>query len=145
VPPKASRRAAALRAEIAQHDERYYNEDAPTISDADYDALFRELVALETEHPELRTPDSPTQRVGGARAAEFAPVTHRVPMLSIRTETQTTVAGAADFDARIRRDLKLADDAPPVAYTAELKFDGLAMSLRYEKGALTVAATPRRR
>jgi len=141
VPPKASRRAAALRAEIAQHDERYYNEDAPTISDADYDALFRELVALETEHPELRTPDSPTQRVGGARAAEFAPVTHRVPMLSIRTETQTTVAGAADFDARIRRDLKLADDAPPVAYTAELKFDGLAMSLRYEKGALTVAAT----
>jgi DNA ligase (NAD+) len=136
-----ARRAAALRTEIREHDRRYYEEDAPTISDAEYDALFRELVALETEHPELRTPDSPTQRVGGARAAEFAPVRHRVPMLSIRTETDTTVAGAAEFDARIRRELKLAPDAPPVAYMAELKFDGIAMSLRYENGRLAVAAT----
>jgi DNA ligase (NAD+) len=79
--------------------------------------------------------------VGGGRAAEFAPVRHRVPMLSIRTETDTTVGGAADFDARMRRELKLAPDAPPIAYMAELKFDGLAMSLRYEAGVLTVAAT----
>jgi DNA ligase (NAD+) len=137
----ASRRVAALRAEILQHNERYYNEDAPTISDAEYDALFRELASLEEAYPAMRTPDSPTQRVGGTRAAEFAPVTHRVPMLSIRTESETTAAGAAEFDARIRRELKLASDAPPVAYTAELKFDGLAVSLRYERGALAVAAT----
>jgi DNA ligase (NAD+) len=140
-PAAVARRAAALRAAIAEHDERYYVEDAPTITDAEYDRLFRELTSIEAEHPELRTPDSPTQRVGGARAAEFAPVRHRVPMLSIRTETDTTVDGATDFDARMRRELKLAPDAPPVEYMAELKFDGIAMSLRYEGGALAVAAT----
>ncbi len=141
IPAAAARRAAALRTEIAAHNRRYYEEDAPTVSDAEYDALFRELEALEAEYPSLVTPESPTQRVGGGRAAEFAPVAHRVPMLSIRTETDTTVGGAREFDARIRRDLKLADTAPPVAYMAELKFDGLAVSLRYERGALTVAAT----
>ncbi len=141
VPAAASRRAAQLRAEIAQHDRRYYEQDAPTISDAEYDALFRELQALEVAHPSLRTAHSPTQRVGGARASEFAPVVHRVPMLSIRTETDTTAGAAAEFDARIRRDLGLPADAPPVAYMAELKFDGLAISLRYERGALVVAAT----
>ena len=141
VPAAAARRAAALRAEIAAHNRRYYDEDAPTVSDAEYDALFRELEALEAEHPSLVTPESPTQRVGGGRAAEFTPVAHRVAMLSIRTETDTTVGGARAFDARIRRDLKLADTAPPVAYMAELKFDGLAVSLRYERGTLTVAAT----
>jgi DNA ligase (NAD+) len=140
-PATIARRAAALRKQIAEADERYYVEDAPTISDAEYDALFRELQGIEAEHPALRTPDSPTQRVAGARAAEFAPVAHRVPMLSIRTETDTTVDGAAEFDARMRRELKLAPDAPPIAYMAELKFDGLAMSLRYERGALAVAAT----
>ena len=119
----------------------YYEQDAPTVSDAEYDALFRELQALETQYPQLVTADSPTQRVGGAPAAAFAAVTHRVPMLSIRTETETTVAGAAEFDARIRRELKLPADAPPIAYMAELKFDGLAVSLRYEQGELTVAAT----
>ncbi len=87
------------------------------------------------------TADSPTQRVSGARAAEFAPVVHRVPMLSIRTETDTTESGATQFDARMRRELALADDAPPIAYMAELKFDGLAISLRYERGVLAVAAT----
>ncbi|MEO8507611.1 MAG: NAD-dependent DNA ligase LigA [Betaproteobacteria bacterium] len=135
------RRAAALRKEIAEHNRRYYEDDAPTVSDAEYDALYRELQALEAEFPSLLTPESPTQRVGGARAAAFAPVAHRVPMLSIRTETDTTTAGAAEFDARIRRDLKLPDDAPPVAYMAELKFDGLAINLRYEHGALAIAAT----
>jgi DNA ligase (NAD+) len=140
-PDAAMRRAAELRASIRENNERYYVDDAPTITDAEYDALFRELVALEQEHPDLRTSDSPTQRVGGARAIEFAPVRHRVPMLSIRTETDTTVNGARDFDVRMRRELKLAPDAPPIEYMAELKFDGLAMSLRYERGVLAVAAT----
>ncbi len=141
VPAATMRRAEELRETLAAHDHAYYVLDVPTIGDAEYDVLFRELQALEREHPALRTADSPTQRVGGARAAEFAPVAHRVPMLSIRTETDTTANGAAEFDARIRRDLKLAADAPPVAYMAELKFDGLAVSLRYENGTLVVAAT----
>ncbi len=141
VPAAASARAAALRDEIAGHDHRYYVLDAPTVSDAEYDALFRELVDLESRYPTLVTPESPTQRVAGSAAAAFAPVPHRVPMLSIRTETNTTVEGAAEFDARIRRELKLAADVPPVEYMAELKFDGLAMSLRYERGVLIVAAT----
>ena len=130
-----------MRREIRAHDRRYYEEDAPTVSDTEYDALFRELQSIESQFPALVTADSPTQRVGGTRVAEFAPVAHRVPMLSIRTETDTTESGATEFDARIRRELKLADDAPPVAYMAELKFDGLAVSLRYEHGALKVAAT----
>ena len=136
-----SRRAAALREAIRLHDRSYYVLDQPTISDAEYDALFRELQALEREHPALVTPDSPTQRVGGAARAEFGQVRHAVPMLSIRTETNTTAAGAEVFDARIRKDLGLAPDAPPVEYIAELKFDGLAISLRYERSLLTVAAT----
>ncbi|MBU6485062.1 MAG: NAD-dependent DNA ligase LigA [Betaproteobacteria bacterium] len=137
----AAQRAAALRDAIRIHDRNYYVLDQPTISDAEYDALFRELQSLEREHPALVTPDSPTQRVGGAPRSEFAQVRHAVPMLSIRTETNTTAAGAELFDARIRRDLELPPDAPPVEYMAELKFDGLAISLRYEKGTLTVAAT----
>src|SRR5574337_397276 len=136
-----ARRAAELRQELREHDYRYYVLDQPTVSDAEYDRLFRELEALEREHPELVTADSPTQRVGGSASAEFAPVRHRVPMLSIRTETDTTAGAARTFDARIRRDLGLSADAPPVEYIAELKFDGLAISLRYEAGRLTVAAT----
>jgi DNA ligase (NAD+) len=103
--------------------------------------MFRELQALEAEHPSLVTPESPTQRVGGKPAAEFAPVRHAVPMLSIRSETITGPAGAEQFDARVRRELKLAADAAPVEYMAELKFDGLAISLRYVEGRLAVAAT----
>jgi DNA ligase (NAD+) len=141
LPAAAVRRAATLRTEIAEHNRRYYEEDAPTISDAEYDALYRELEALEAQFPSLVTPDSPTQRVGGGRVAQFAPVRHRIPMLSIRTETDTTINGAYEFDARIRRELALGPDDPPVEYMAELKFDGLATSLRYEKGVLTVAAT----
>ena len=139
--PSAAKRAAELRKVIATHDHNYYVLDSPKISDAEYDAIFRELQALEAQHPALVTPDSPTQRVGGAPAAELAPVRHAVPMLSIRTETDTTPAGATQFDARIRRDLGLAAAAPPVEYMAELKFDGLAINLRYEKGHLAVAAT----
>ena len=141
VPTAIAARAAALRREIAEHDHRYYVLDAPEISDVEYDALFRELQALEAQYPTLVTPESPTQRVGGAPAEAFEPVRHRVPMLSIRTETDTTVGAAAKFDARIRRDLGLAPEAPPVDYMAELKFDGLAINLRYENGALVTAAT----
>ena len=141
VPASVAKRVAALRAAIETHNRNYYVLDQPTISDAEYDALYRELEALEREHPSLVSADSPTRRVGGAPLAAFASVAHRVPMLSIRTETNTTPEGAAQFDARIRRDLGLAPDAPPVEYNAELKFDGLAISLRYEDGRLTVAAT----
>jgi len=137
----ATGRAAALRAQIARHDRLYYELDAPEIPDAEYDRLFRELQALETEHPALRTPDSPTQRVGGKPLPAFAPVRHVVPMLSIRTETDTESTGALNFDARVRRELKLDDAQPPVEYAAELKFDGLAINLRYERGVLVLAAT----
>jgi DNA ligase (NAD+) len=131
----------ALREAIRAHDHAYYVLDAPTISDAEYDALYRELAELEARHPELVTQDSPTQRVGGQAASAFASVRHNVPMLSIRSETDTTEGAAVEFDARIRKALRLAEDAPPVEYVAELKFDGLAVSLRYEHGVLAVAAT----
>ena len=137
----AASRMAWLRAELARHDRAYYVLDAPLIPDADYDALFRELQALEREHPELRTPDSPTQRVGGAPQPEFAAVRHKVPMLSIQTETDTTPAGAQAFDIRVRNKLGLGPDDPPVHYATELKFDGLAINLRYEHGVLVQAAT----
>ena len=134
-------RLSALRAEIERHNRLYYVEDAPEITDTEYDRLFRELQALEAAHPELVTPDSPTQRVGGAPAKDLAPVRHEMPMLSIRTETDTEDTGAANFDARIRRELGLDANDPPVEYAAELKLDGLAISLRYEKGTLVRAAT----
>ena len=134
-------RAAMLRDELQHHAHRYYVLDAPEIPDADYDTLFQELQAIEAAHPELLTPDSPTQRVIGAVLDGLTPVRHRVPMLSIHTETDTTPAGAEKFDARVRKALALADDAPPLAYHAELKFDGLAINLRYEHGELVQAAT----
>ncbi len=134
-------RAAELRAALNRAAHQYYTLDAPELPDAEYDRLFRELQALEEAHPALRTPDSPTQRVGGRVLDGFASVRHAVPMLSIRTETDTTLAGAQAFDARVRRELKLADDAPAIDYVAEPKFDGLAMSLRYEHGVLVQAAT----
>ena len=136
-----SRRAAELRALLQRAAHQYYTLDAPELPDAEYDRLFQQLQAIEAAHPELRTPDSPTQRVGGAILDSLASVRHAVPMLSIRTETDTTAAGAEAFDARVRRELKLAPDAPPVVYVAEPKFDGLAMSLRYEDGVLVQAAT----
>lgn len=134
-------RAAALRAQLHRHAHLYYTLDAPEIPDAEYDRLFRELQALEAAHPELLTPDSPTQRVGGTVLKELTPVRHAVPMLSIRTETDTEASGAVAFDARVRRELGLAEGDAPVEYVAELKFDGLAMSLRYEHGVLVRAAT----
>ncbi len=138
---RASKRATELRAELAAHAHRYYVLDEPSIPDAEYDKLFQELQAIEAEHPDLVTPDSPTQRVIGAVLDGLDPVRHVVPMLSIYTETDTTPAGAEKFDARVRKALALPDDAPQLDYIAELKFDGLAINLRYEEGVLTQAAT----
>ncbi|MFG6448290.1 NAD-dependent DNA ligase LigA [Roseateles sp. BYS180W] len=137
----ARQRAQALREALHHHAHRYYVLDAPEITDAQYDQLFQELQALEAAHPVLRTPDSPTQRVLGAVLDGFAPVRHAVPMLSIRTETDTTAGGAQAFDARIRRELELGEGAEDVQYSTELKFDGLAINLRYEFGRLVQAAT----
>ncbi|MET0348985.1 MAG: NAD-dependent DNA ligase LigA [Rhizobacter sp.] len=134
-------RAAALRDELREHAHRYYVLDEPSIPDAEYDRLFQALQALEAEHPELLTPDSPTQRVIGQVLDGFTPVRHTVPMLSIRTETDTEATGALAFDARVRKELGLAPEAPSVEYAAELKFDGLAINLRYESGVLVQAAT----
>ncbi|MDO8419353.1 MAG: NAD-dependent DNA ligase LigA, partial [Rubrivivax sp.] len=141
LPSDPAVRAAELRALLQHHAHCYYVLDVPEIPDAEYDRLFRELQAIEASHPELLTPDSPTQRVLGQVLAGFAPVRHRVPMLSIRTETDITAAGAEAFDLRVRRELALAADAPPVEYATELKFDGLAINLRYEGGVLVLAAT----
>jgi DNA ligase (NAD+) len=138
---KPDARAAELRALLQHHAYRYYVLDQPEIPDADYDRYFQELQAIEAAHPELLTPDSPTQRVIGQVLDGLAPVRHAVAMLSIRTETDTTAAGAQAFDARIRRELGLADDAPLIEYNAELKFDGLAINLRYEDGLLVQATT----
>ena len=140
-PIAAASRAAELREQIERHNHRYYVLDDPEIPDAEYDRLFRELQALEAEHPELRRADSPTQRVGGKALDGFVPVRHRMPMLSIRTETDVGPGGARAFDVKVRRELGLGDDPTPVEYACELKFDGLAVSLRYEDGALVQAAT----
>ena len=141
LPPEAEREAAALRQQLRHLAHQYYVLDQPTLPDAEYDMLFQRLQALEAEHPTLRTPDSPTQRVGGQVLDGFTKVRHRVPMLSIRTETDITAGGAVAFDGRVRRELGLAEDAPPIDYVCELKFDGLALSLRYEHGVLVQAAT----
>lgn len=141
VPPALTARLQELRQLITHHARRYYELDEPEIPDAEYDALFRELQDLESRHPELLTADSPTQRVLGRPLDGFVPVGHAVPMLSIRTETDTTDAGAREFDARVRRELGLSPEDPPVRYSCELKFDGLAINLRYEQGVLVQAAT----
>ncbi len=137
----AAEHAAWLRATLAHHAHRYYVLDAPTLPDAEYDRLFQALQAIEAEHPELRTADSPTQRVIGQVLDGLAPVRHAVPMLSIETETDTSAQGAIAFDERVRSALKLTEADPPVRYAAELKFDGLAINLRYEAGVLVQAAT----
>ncbi|MEO8297702.1 MAG: NAD-dependent DNA ligase LigA [Burkholderiales bacterium] len=141
--PAASpaQRAAQLRQTLHHHAHRYYVLDAPEIPDAEYDRLFNELQALEQQYPALLTPDSPTQRVLGAVLTGLRPVRHAVPMLSIKTETDTTPAGALKFDTSVRNALKLTEAEPPLAYAAELKFDGLAINLRYEAGVLVQAAT----
>src|SRR5512134_2724255 len=137
----AIERVRHLREQIARADYEYYVLAAPTLPDAEYDRLFRELQALEAAHPELVTPDSPTQRVAGALRSDLPKVRHAVPMLSIRTETDAGPNGARAFDARIRRELGLTEGDSAVEYSAELKFDGLAVNLRYEDGVLVRAAT----
>ncbi|MDI7247952.1 MAG: NAD-dependent DNA ligase LigA [Bacillota bacterium] len=128
-------RIRKLREEIEFHNYRYYVLDDPVVSDAEYDALMRELVELEAEHPELVTPDSPTQRVGAAPAEAFAPVVHRSPMMSLANVYSVEELRA--FDARVRKALS----GEPVEYVAELKIDGLAVSLVYEDGRFVRGAT----
>lgn len=138
-PTDAAPRMRELERQIRYHDARYYQDDAPEIPDADYDALVRELQALERAHPDLASPDSPTQRPGGEAAATFSPYAHRRPMLSLANAMDE--GEIREFDARVVK--LLADRAPAtgVAYVCEPKFDGLAMSLVYERGELIVGAT----
>jgi DNA ligase (NAD+) len=132
----ASVRAAELRRQISHHDHRYYTLDEPEISDAEYDALMAELRALEVQYPQLVSADSPTQRVGGEVAAQFKPIAHVVPMLSLDNAfSDDDVRG---FDRRVRERL---DTDEPVVYHAEPKLDGLAVSLHYRHGELLHAAT----
>ena len=133
--PRAAERAAALRKQLDDANYRYHVLDDPQISDADYDALLRELIDLEAANPKLRTPDSPTVRVGSSVASGFSPYRHGKPMLSLGNAFDADELRA--FDGRVR---KLAGDAP-VAYTCELKIDGLAISLHYENGAFVRGGT----
>ncbi len=130
-------RACALRAEITEHNRRYHELDDPTISDADFDDLVRQLKALEEEHPELITPDSPTQTVGGPRSTVFAPIEHRMPMMSLDNAFAETELVA--WGDRVRR--RLGEAEAEIDYVCELKIDGLAISIRYEGGRYVQAAT----
>ncbi|HEY1749467.1 MAG TPA: NAD-dependent DNA ligase LigA [Xanthobacteraceae bacterium] len=129
---------ARLAAEIAAHDRRYYQDDAPTVSDAEYDRLRRRYNAIEARFPQLRSPESLTEKVGAAPSARFAKVRHRVPMLSL--DNAFSDEDVADFVGRIRRFLRLPEDEV-IAFSAEPKIDGLSMSLRYENGELVTGAT----
>jgi len=138
----AAQAAARLRAELEQHNVRYYVYDEPSISDAEYDGLMRQLEALEAEHPELVTPESPTQRVGAAPVSAFGSVRHVVPMLSLNNAFDEEEVAA--FDRRVTDTLRgagLLGPAQQADYFCELKLDGLAISLRYEDGRLVQAAT----
>lgn len=134
-PRPVQARARALRAEIERHNHQYYVLDAPQVSDAEYDQLFRELQQLEAQYPELAGPDSPTQRVGGAPLAQFEQLSHRVPMLSLNNAFSAEEVRA--FDKRVCEGLKSAN----VEYLAEPKFDGLAISLSYVNGIFAQGAT----
>src|SRR5262245_8355985 len=131
-----TKRAADLRRLIDYHNYKYYVEAQPEISDREFDRLLDELKQLEKDHPGLVTPDSPTQRVGGQPIEGFATVTHRVPMLSI--DNTYNADDLREFDKRVRKALGKGE---PVTYVVELKIDGVAMSMTYEKGAFTVGAT----
>ena len=135
VPRDVQARAAKLSREIERHNRLYYVEDAPEIPDAEFDRLFQELARLEAEYPQLRTPDSPTQRVGAEPSAAFAEVLHRVPMLSINNAFSDEDVEA--FDRRCREALGVES----VEYNCELKFDGLAVNLAYEHGVFVQGAT----
>ncbi len=138
----AAARHASLAARIDRANELYHGQDAPEISDAEYDQLFRQLVALETAHPDLITLDSPTQHVGGAPTGTFDEVRHARPMLSLANAFSHDELRA--FDARVRKGLGLPaapEPAPDLRYVAELKIDGLAISLHYERGRFSQGAT----
>lgn len=160
VPALVMQQAQALRERLHRWAHQYYVQDAPDVPDAEYDRAFAQLQALEAAHPGLVTPDSPTQRVGAAPVAGLAPVRHAVPMLSIRTETDVSAAGAEKFEQQVRSYLatehkraEKAERAPldaaaldilagaALSCVAEPKFDGLAINLRYENGQLLQAAT----
>lgn len=138
-PQTAADRVAELREKLNYHAHRYYDLDAPEISDAEYDKLYKELEALEVAHPELVSPESPTQRVGGKPLESFKVVRHAVPMLSIASDTTYQPEAALEFDASTHKALGIASEVP-IEYCAELKFDGLAINLRYEQGMLVQAA-----
>lgn len=140
-PQDAQALMAALAAKIERWDYEYYVLDAPSVPDAEYDRTFVLLAALEARFPEWKSPASPTTRVGGAVRSDLAKVVHAHPMLSIHTETDFSAEGAHAFDRRVRSELGLSDDDPPVQYDCEMKFDGLALSMRFEKGVLVQAAT----
>ncbi|MEY2465171.1 MAG: ligase, partial [Acidimicrobiaceae bacterium] len=138
VPPEIEQRAIELREQLAEHNHRYFVLDDPTVSDADYDALLRELRGIEDQFPELIVPDSPTQRPGGAASELFAPVEHRQPMMSL--DNAFDVDELLAWGKRLER--TLGDPASnPLDYVCELKIDGLAMSLTYERGRFVRAAT----
>ena len=134
---EATAELTALADELAAHDVRYFQDEAPTISDGDYDDLKRRNAEIEARFPHLVRENSPSLKVGAARASSFAPVEHGVPMLSL--DNAFSDDDAREFDARVRRFLRLGED--PVAYTAEPKIDGLSASLRYERGILVQGAT----
>ncbi len=138
IPPEVIERVKKLRDEIEYHNYRYYVLDSPVISDAEYDALMRELRELEAKYPELVTPDSPTQRVGYPPAKEFRQVRHAEPMLSL--DDAMSEEEVREFDRRVKRLLGLPEDAP-MEYTVEPKIDGVAVELVYENGVLTVGST----
>jgi DNA ligase (NAD+) len=139
-PAKASKRAEELRRQIAYHDRRYYVLDDPEIADPEYDDLLRELRELEEEHPELRTPDSPTQRVGGAPLDKFNRVEHHEPMLSLANARNEGELRA--WAKRVERQLERLDiEGREIRYVTEPKVDGLAISLTYENGVFTRGAT----
>ena len=135
---QAKAELARLAAEIAAHDKRYYQQDKPTVSDAEYDALRERNAAIEKRFPDLVRPDSPSRRVGAAPTGKFKKVRHALPMLSL--DNAFADQDVIDFAARIRRFLKLSDDEK-ITFSAEPKIDGLSMSLRYEDGDLVTAAT----
>ena len=126
---------------IIRWDREYYEEDAPSVPDAEYDRVHRLLAALEKRFPEYKRPDSPISKVSGKAREDLPKVKHAVPMLSIHTETDFSREGAFEFDRRVRSELGLKPEDPPVQYDGEMKFDGLACNLRYEHGKLVQAAT----
>jgi DNA ligase (NAD+) len=135
---QAKAELSLLAAEIAEHDRRYHQDDAPTISDAEYDALRQRNQAIEARFPDLVRPDSPSQRIGAGPSEKFAKVRHEVPMLSL--DNAFDVDDLRGFVERVRRGLKLEPDID-IAFTAEPKIDGLSASLRYEQGRLVIGAT----